>query len=183
MINPNKNWILNDKNPLLHKKCQSVVLPLNDKQQELVNRMVSYIDASFTNEHNKYKIRSGIALAGPQVGLMYKIIYIHAMFGSKEHKYLLANPEIISESKTNCYLSSGEGCLSVDKNVEGFVRRKNKISISAFDLLNNKKIKINASGYLAICFQHEMDHLEGIVYYDRINKFNPYYKEEDWIKY
>lgn len=183
MIKPNKTWILSDDNALLHKKCQNIVLPLNKKQQELVNRMISYIDVCFEDKHEQYKIKSGIALAGPQVGLMYKIIYIHGFFKGIEHKYLLANPQIVSESKTNCYLSNGEGCLSVDKDVKGFVKRKNRIIVSAMDLITNKKIKIDAEGYLSICLQHEIDHLDGILYYDRINKFNPFFVEKDWIKY
>jgi peptide deformylase len=164
---------------LLHQKCENVKLPLNNNQQALVNKMINYIDASYDGNPDKFKIRSGIALAGPQVGLMYRIIYVHGIFNEIEHKYLIANPQIISESKMNCYLSSGEGCLSVNKDIKGYVKRKNKISVSAYDLLNNEKIKINAEGYLAICLQHELDHLDGILYYDRINKSNPFYKEDD----
>jgi peptide deformylase len=141
--------------------------------------MVMYIDASYENKAKQYDIRSGIGLAGPQVGLMYCVIYIHGDFDNKEHKYLLANPKIISESKTSCFIGSGEGCLSVNEDIKGIVKRKNKITIKAIDLFNNKDVKITVSGLLAICFQHEIDHLDGILYYDRINQANPFFKEKD----
>ena len=183
MIKPNKNWVLNDRDPLLRKKCATVVLPLNKKQSEAIDHMVTYIDACYENKDEEYHIRSGIGLAGPQVGLKYRVIYIHGSFNDVEHRYLLANPKIVSESKLNCFLQTGEGCLSVEKEVNGIVKRKNKITVVGYDLLENKERKIIAEGPLSICLQHEIDHLDGILYYDRINKFDPFYKEKDWIQY
>jgi peptide deformylase len=145
--------------------------------------MVTYVDACFENKDQEYKIRSGVGLAGPQVGLMYRVIYIHGMFDNQEHRYLLANPKIISESKMNSFLKTGEGCLSVEKEITGIVKRKNKITVIAYDMLQKKERKIIIDGHLAICFQHEIDHLDGILYYDRINKFDPFYKQKDWIAY
>jgi peptide deformylase len=158
-------------------------LPLSDKQKELIDRMINYIDACYDDQSKKFKIKPGMALAGPQVGLMYNVIYIHTKINEEEYKYLIANPNIVAESKQICFLSAGEGCLSVDKNIPGIVKRKNKITIDALDLLNNETIQIAVEGVLAICFQHEIDHLNGILYYDRINKSNPFYKEKDWIEY
>jgi peptide deformylase len=79
----------------------------------------------------------------------------------------------MAESKVYAYLSSGEGCLSVETDKKGFVKRRNKISVSAYDLLNHKQITVDAEGILAICLQHEIDHLSGILYYDHINKEYP----------
>jgi peptide deformylase len=92
----------------------------------------------------------------------------------------LANPKIISYSQGFTYLEGGEGCLSVPKSHKGIVPRRAKVIVEAIDLLdNNKVIKIKASGILAINLQHELDHLEGILYYDHINKKDPMHIESD----
>jgi peptide deformylase len=134
--------------------------------------MVLYVDACYEKKHKKYNIQNGIALAAPQVGLTKKIIYVHFNEHKTEHKYLLANPKIISESMQNAYISDGEGCLSVNQKIEGIVKRKNKIIVKAYDINHKKEIKIEANGILAICLQHEIDHLNGILYIDKIDKTN-----------
>ena len=169
-----KNIILCDKNLMLRK--HSLDLNVNDIKQEeqnLIDQMVKYIDISYNNEANKYGISSGIAIASNQVGLLKKVIYIHFKFNEIEYKYLLANPKIISHSYGICYLSDGEGCLSVFKKHHGIVPRYQKIIVEAFDLINKKPIKINAESLLSVCLQHEIDHLSGTLYYDHINKQNP----------
>lgn len=171
-LKPSSDWILEDSNEFLSKKCKDVVFPLNSKDSLLVNRMVNYIDACFENRDSEYGIRSGIAIAAPQVGCDKKIIYVHFLDEhEKEHRLLLANPEIVAASVASCYLKDGEGCLSVQKDHRGHVKRFNRIRVKALDMLNNNKaITINAEGLLSICLQHEIDHLSGILYYQRIDK-------------
>lgn len=171
-LKPSSDWILEDSNEFLSRQCKEVTFPLNDKDLLLVNRMVSYIDACYENRDSQYDIRGGIAVAAPQVGCDKKIIYIHFDDEhNKEHRYLLANPEIVATSVACCYIKSGEGCLSVFKDHKGHVKRFNKIRVKALDMLNdNKPITINAEGLLSICLQHEIDHLSGILYYQRIDK-------------
>jgi peptide deformylase len=53
------------------------------------------------------------------------------------------------------------------------VKRRNKIVVSAYDLLNHQQTTVEAEGILSICMQHEIDHLSGILYYDRISKDHP----------
>ena len=91
----------------------------------------------------------------------------------QEVKYGLINPRIIASSVKKCALRSGEGCLSVKQDHPGLVYRYFKITLKAFDIFSNKEIEINAKGYDAIVLQHELDHLSGILYYDRIYKSNP----------
>jgi peptide deformylase len=158
---------------MLRKKTVDLILPVSNDDQKLINRMISYIDACYNKETQKYKIRAGIALAGPQVGLLKKVIYLHFDINKKEYKYLIANPKIISESMVCAYIEQGEGCLSVDTEYEGIVKRRNRIIIRAYDLINKKDITIDADGILAICLQHEIDHLSGVLYYDHINKNHP----------
>ena len=69
-----------------------------------------------------------------------------------------------------------EGCLSVNREVEGHVKRHARVTIEGFDELGNK-IKVRAREELAIAFQHEIDHLNGILFYDRIDKNKPFYTE------
>ena len=178
-----KNVILSDKNPLLRKHSSDLdVNNIKPEEQELIDLMVKYINISYNDEAEKYGVNSGIAIAGNQVGLLKKIIYVHFEFNKVEYKYLLANPKIVSHSYGICYLSDGEGCLSVFKKHHGIVPRYHKIIVEAFDLIDKKPIKINAEGLLSVCLQHEIDHLSGILYYDHIDKQNPDFVEPEWIK-
>ena len=88
-------------------------------------------------------------------------------------QYALINPKIIQNSIKKVALASGEGCLSVDNDHPGYVYRYDKIIIKGYDAITDKEVTITARGYDAIVLQHEYDHLDGILYYDRINKDNP----------
>ena len=92
----------------------------------------------------------------------------------KEVKYALVNPKIVSNSTRLIAIKGGEGCLSVNEDKTGYVYRYYKITVKAYDALAKKEVTINAKGYEAIVLQHEIDHLSGILYYDRINKNNPF---------
>ncbi|MNN91373.1 Peptide deformylase 2 [compost metagenome] len=70
-------------------------------------------------------------------------------------------------------MPESEGCLSVDRDVQGFVPRYEKVQIKAYDTEGNE-LKLRFKGFDAIVMQHELDHLNGIMFYDRINKDNPF---------
>ena len=89
---------------------------------------------------------------------------------TKSTDYALANPKIVSYTPKQSYLKTGEACLSVPEDVKGYVPRHAKITVEGFDVLTNKDVKIVARGFLAICLQHELDHFDGVLYYDHINK-------------
>ncbi|MNI39869.1 Peptide deformylase 2 [compost metagenome] len=91
----------------------------------------------------------------------------------RSREYALFNPKIISHSTAMVYLPESEGCLSVDRAVQGFVPRYEKVQIKAYDAEGNE-LKLRFKGFDAIVMQHEIDHLNGIMFYDRINKDNPY---------
>ncbi|MBP5256915.1 MAG: peptide deformylase [Mycoplasma sp.] len=178
-----KNIVLDDKNPILRKHSLDLnVNNIQPNEKKLIDSMVKYIDISYNNEADKYSINPGIAIASNQVGLLKKVIYVHFKCNENEYKYLLANPKIVSHSFGICYLSDGEGCLSVKDKHYGIVPRYQKIVVDAYDLINKKQITINAENLLSICLQHEIDHLLGIIYYDHINKDNPNYVKSEWIK-
>ena len=174
--------ILKDGNPILRKK----VIPLDVNNislhdQELINKMVKYIDICYAGKENELEIKPGIAIAANQVGLDKSVIYIHFKEKEIEYKYLLANSKIVSKSYGKCFLSAGEGCLSIDDDkYEGYVPRNKTIIVEAYDLINKKMITITATGILSICLQHEIDHLYGIMFYDHIDKNKPFFKKEEW---
>ena len=182
-MNEIKNVVLDDNNPILRKHSLDLdVDNIQPNEKKLIDLMVKYIDISYNNKAVKYGINPGIAIASNQVGLLKKVIYIHFKYNENEYKYLLANPKIVSHSLGICYLSDGEGCLSVKVKHYGIVPRYQKIVVNAYDLINKKQIIINAENLLSICLQHEIDHLSGIIYYDHINKNNPNYVKSEWIK-
>ncbi len=183
-LKPTMDWIKYDDDPVLKTPCQEVKFPLTEDDWNEISKMVSYIDACYDYEDKKYGIRPGIGITGNQIGFSKKIIYIHFDDNKgEEHKYLIANPKIIGESSNIGYIDGGEGCLSVKKDVKGISPRKIKVVVQAINLFNNEEIIINASGLLAICLQHEIDHSNGILYYDRINKMNPFFTKDDWEKF
>lgn len=169
--------IVKDSSLSLRSKSKPLEMPLTNKDRDLILRMFSYLkktqDPAFREKHPS--IREGVGLAAPQVGVNKRMttIYYHDSEG-KEIQYALVNPRIVENSIKKCYLLAGEGCLSVDEKHEGYVPRDNKIKVRAFDVLTDADIEITARGYDAIVLQHEIDHLDGILYYDRININNPF---------
>lgn len=183
-VKPKASWILGDDCKILRSNTKPLVLPLSSQDQEYINKMINYIDACYNNEAEVFGIKEGMAVAANQVGYDKSVIYVHFDdVDSKEQKYLLANPKIVSHSIIKSYLSTGEGCLSVNDEHQGYVPRYKKIKVKAFDLFSNQDIEIVADGLFSICLQHEIDHLSGILYYDHINQDDPYYTEKEWIKY
>jgi peptide deformylase len=113
----------------------------------------------------------GVAVAAPQVGVTRRLIVIRYMANEEdddsdevqEISYRLVNPEVIRGHGEQIGL---EGCLSIPGWV-GEVPRYDAITVKAVDM-DNKPVRIKASGYLARVFQHEIDHLDGILFTDRI---------------
>ncbi len=119
-------------------------------------------------------MRAGVGLAAIQIGLLKRMFCVYLDQGDGDvFQVQLVNPKIIETSLKKCALSGGEGCLSVDKDRHGLVHRYYKVKITGFDALSNQDVVITARGYLAVILQHEYDHLDGIFYYDRIDKKNP----------
>jgi len=112
----------------------------------------------------------GVALAAPQIGISKRIFIINPMAYRHENvkfvgpeKLTFINPKILKTSKDKKLME--EGCLSV-RPLYGKVRRSTKASIEAYDE-KGQKFEISASGLLAQIFQHENDHLDGILFSDK----------------
>lgn len=175
--------IYDDKNQYLRTKCVPYNLPPDEETVKLGREMVEYLKLSQDEEYaKKHGIRSGVGLAAPQIGITKRMFAVYVQDGNKIYQYALINPVIKRTSVKKCYLAGGEGCLSVPKDRAGNVYRYNKIIMSAFDILTMKEIEITAFGYLAIVLQHENDHLDGILYYDRIDPFNPFKTDKDAVE-
>ncbi|MFA5485761.1 MAG: peptide deformylase [Bacilli bacterium] len=167
--------IYKDSDLVLRTRAARVEIPLSEADEALALAMFQHIKESQDPElAEKYGLRAGVGLAAPQVGVSKQIIVVHFMIDEDDNylTYVLANPQIISSSVRRTYLEGGEGCLSVDESYPGHVYRYHKIKVKAYDILNKKDIEINVFGYPAIVLQHEIDHLNGVLFYDRIDPAN-----------
>ncbi len=107
------------------------------------------------------KQAEGVGLAAPQVGVLRRVVVIDVGEGLIE----LINPEIISQSGEQ---KGPEACLSVEDR-RGLVVRPSKVSVKALDREGNERI-IEGEGLLARCLCHEIDHLDGILYIDKMER-------------
>lgn len=172
--------ILDEKDKHLRTKSAEAELPLSKDEKKLVQRIIDHLTYSQIEEYEqKYDLRPGMGLAFPQIGINKRIIVIvHEYEDGKFDNYVFVNPKIVSYSDEMIAAEAGEGCLSVNREVEGHVPRHARVTIEGFDEDGNK-IRVRAREDLAIAFQHEIDHLDGILFYDRINKDKPFFTENE----
>jgi len=176
--------IVKDNNPTLRERSTIVDFPLTEEIKKTLYDMLEYLKLSQDEEFSKlHNITPGVGLAAPQIGIN-KCMLVMYYFNEKnqEKQYILINPKIISESVKRAYIEGGEGCLSVDKKHPGNVYRAYKVKVKAYDLLKEENVEYVFTGFGAICVQHEIDHLKGILYYDHIDKNNPFKEDKDAIK-
>ena len=131
---------------------------------------------------DKYDLRAGMGMAFVQMGVPIRMFVIANEKDEKNtfDEYIIINPKIISQSEEMVYIGEGEGCLSVNREVEGIVPRHARITLEYYDFEGNKK-KMRTREDLAVAFQHEIDHLDGILFVDKIDKKNPY-KDQDKMR-
>lgn len=172
--------IIDDKNPLIREKSATVEIPISqDLKDKLIEMHEFLINSQDEEISEKYDLRPAVGIAGVQLGILKRICAIHVENYDKEGNYInaddyaLVNPKIVSHTEKKSYLKAGEGCLSVNNDVEGYVPRYAKVTVKGYDVLTEKDVTIVARGFLAICLQHELDHFEGTLFYDHINKEYP----------
>ena len=141
--------------------------------------MIEYLTNSQIDQlAEKYDLRPGMGMAAIQLGIPKRYLVIVHEVGEEEFDtYVICNPKIISNSAEKIYVEMGEGCLSVNRDVEGIVPRYARVTIEGYDM-EGQKIKIRAREELAIAFQHEIDHLNGILFTDHIDPKYPF-KDQD----
>jgi peptide deformylase len=135
---------------VLRRKADSV--SLNEETKELIKRMKKAV-----KEHD------GIGLAAPQIGESKRVVVVE----TGEDFTAFLNPEIIEKGKET--VTTKEGCLSVD-GVWLDVERANKIKAKALTE-QGEEVEISTEGFLAVVLQHEIDHLNGVLFIDRVGFF------------
>lgn len=175
--------IIREGHPTLRESASSVDFPLTAEELKLAADMMEFLVNSQDPElSEKYNLRGGVGLAAPQLDVKKRIIAVHIP-GTEENpepqlSAVMINPKITSHSVQNSCLSEGEGCLSVDREVPGYVVRPTRITLQYFDTEGNEH-KLRLKNYAAIVVQHEIDHINGIMFYDHINPDDPYKVSSD----
>jgi peptide deformylase len=136
---------------ILRKKCRPVT-DINDQIRQLLDDMAETM----------YSTKNGAGLAAPQVGVLKRLVVLDMGQGLIK----LVNPIIISQEGSQEVI---EGCLSIP-DVWGKLNRPAKVTVQA---LNEKgeEIELTGTGELAKCLCHELDHLDGILYTDKVTEY------------
>ena len=175
--------IVSDNTKLIRNKSKEVTLPLSKEDEELCEYLIEHLRISQNDEINEeYGLRPGVGIAACQVGEFKKIFAMLVEMENETIEHVFVNPKIVSESVSEAYLAGGEGCLSVEKEHEGFIYRKFFVTIEGYDYLTKSHIRKKFRGYPAIVVQHEMDHFDGKLFYDHINKKDPFKVKENAIQ-
>lgn len=160
-------------NPGLRRKARPVT-KFDADLQKLIDDMIETM-----------RVAPGVGLAAPQIGQPLRLSVIETLSKVDEEGneiedsrdlFIIANPEIIWESRDE--LLGVEGCLSIPGYV-GEVARTEKIRVRAQDR-NGRKIRLRLSGWTARIFQHEIDHLNGILYIDKLTAKENFWTEEEF---
>ena len=183
--------IVRDGDPVLRQRAKKVAFPLSEKDRQLAHDMMEYLVVSQDPKLCKqYGLRAGVGLAAPQVGVSKQMAAVLVPADDPDHdgkpngdpqfKDVIINPVIVSESVQYGALTEGEGCLSVDKDIPGYVPRHDRITLRYQDT-EGKEHQIRLKHYPAIVCQHEIDHLHGVLFYDHINKKDPFEAPKDTV--
>ncbi|MCL6571264.1 MAG: peptide deformylase [Bacillus sp. (in: Bacteria)] len=166
--------IIRDGHPTLRKVAANVTMPPSEEDKQILFSLLEYVINSQNAEIAEQNgFRPGIGLAAPQINVSKRMIAVHLTDDKGTlYSYALFNPKIISHSVEKSYLESGEGCLSVDEAMPGYIPRYARITVKGINL-DGEDVKLRLKGLPAICFQHEIDHLNGIMFYDYIDNQDP----------
>ena len=146
--------IKNCLDPVLRKMC----LPIENIDGELVTLAENMVETTLA--------APGVGLAANQIGLPRRLFVVNiGVETDKDNLVTVINPEITSMEGSEL---GEEGCLSIP-DVIAEVNRASQIEIKGYDLDGNE-IRYEAEGYLARAFQHEMDHLNGVLFWDNLGK-------------
>ena len=175
--------ILDERNSkILRKVSKEVTFPMNEEDIKLMNDMVMYLRLSQDEEYaEQNNIRAGMGLAAVQLGVLKRFFVIsYKNEDGTFEEYMVVNPKVVSHSEELIYVEEGEGCLSVNRYIEGIVPRYARITVEYFDEFGNKK-SVRVREEIAVAFQHEIDHLDGIMFTDKIDKKDPF-KNQDLMR-
>lgn len=145
--------VLRFPDPRLRTKAKPVVT-IDDELKRIVDDMYETMEAN-----------NGIGLAATQVNI-HQQIFVMDVSETRDQRFCIINPEILSREGVQY---ETEGCLSVGGGAYDKVERAMKVKLRAMDL-DGKTIEIDAQELMAACIQHEMDHLNGILFIDHLSR-------------
>lgn len=180
----NMKDIIREGNPTLRAVAEEVTFPLSDQEIILGEKMLQFLHNSQDPVMaEKMGLRGGVGLAAPQLDISKRIIAVLVPNPEDEEgnppaeayalREIMYNPKVVSHSVQDAALGEGEGCLSVDREVPGYVVRHARVTVEYYNKDGEKK-RIKLKGYNSIVVQHEIDHINGIMFYDRINETDPF---------
>lgn len=178
--------IVEEGHPSLRKHAEPVVFPLDKETSQLGKDMLQFlINSQDEDIAEEFDLRAGVGLAATQLDVNKQIFAVHVMDYDEDGyetepllSEVLFNPRIISHSVQKAALKEGEGCLSVNREVPGIVPRPKRIRLEYQDFKGDTH-ELKLRDYLAVVTQHELDHLKGIMFYDHINKEEPWLSDKD----
>ncbi|MDD4066169.1 MAG: peptide deformylase [Bacilli bacterium] len=173
--------VVKDPHPVLRQKSKEVPFPLSAEDEKIINFLHNYLVITSDDKvAEEMGVKPGVGLACNQLGIAKRMLAIYIEYRDEEGnvaqvtQFSFINPKIISKSVRPAYLKGGEGCLSVEGDHPGYVVRSSFITVQGYDYLTKTTVQVKFRGYEAIVIQHELDHLDGILFYDRINKKDPW---------
>ncbi len=148
-----------------------------------VTKFDAELQTLIENMFETMRAAPGVGLAAPQIRESLRLVVVEYTEDEDENakpkKYVLINPEIVKRSEET--ITDIEGCLSLP-GLAGTVERHEAVTVKAKNRFG-KPLKIEAEGWLARIFQHEIDHIEGVLYIDRAEQvFEPTPEEAEQIK-
>lgn len=178
--------IIEEGHPTLRSVAEPVEFPLSDDIRKIALEMHEFLVNSQDEVlAEKYGLRAGVGLAAPQININKQIFAVHIVEydedGNEDGVILsdiIFNPKVISHSVQQVALKEGEGCLSVNREVKGYVPRPKRVKIKYQDI-EGKEHVMKLRDYEAIVTQHELDHLKGIFFYDHINQTEPFHQDSN----
>lgn len=167
--------ILGEKDKRLRLISKEVTFPLSKEEKQTIKDTMEYLKYSQIEKYaKKYNLRAGWGMSAIQIGVDKRwFVIVEEQEDGSFKNYFFANPKIISNSAEKIYVEQGEGCLSVSREVIGIVPRYARVTIEAYDIDGNK-FTMRLREDLSVCVQHEIDHLNGILFIDKIDKKNPF---------
>lgn len=174
--------IVREGHKTLKAVAKPVQIPLSKADKKLLIELMEFVQNSIDEElSEKYDLRPSVGIAAPQVNVSKRMFVVH--FEDLDgilYSHAFINPVITNKSTETIFLPGGEGCLSVDRETEGITPRYKWVDIEAYryDIPSDQvmKIKMRLEGYAAIVFQHENDHLDGILFVDKLFDKLPFSK-------
>ncbi len=151
--------IITIENPILRQKAKRVTR-FDASLKRLVEDMIETMHAA-----------NGVGLAAPQVAISLRVLVAE----HEDRQEVLVNPEIVKASGEQI---GPEGCLSIPGYIGENIKRAMKVVVKGRDV-NGKEIRVRAEGFFARILQHEIDHLDGILYIDRLERPEDLHRVEE----